>query len=85
MKRLVLIVLTSVAAAGCGQNMTDQPKYQEYEPGPLFRDGRVLQQPVPGTVGRGDLEREKAVVEKPPLNAALLARGREQFDVFCSP
>jgi mono/diheme cytochrome c family protein len=85
MKRLVLIVLFCAAVMGCDQNMTDQPKYQEYEPGPLFRDGRALQQPAPGTVGRGDLEREKAAAEKPPLNAALLARGREQFDVFCSP
>jgi mono/diheme cytochrome c family protein len=85
MKRLVLIVLACAAAAGCSQNMTDQPKYQEYEPGPLFRDGRSLQPPVSGTVARGDLEREKAVAEKPPLNAALLARGRQQFDIFCSP
>jgi mono/diheme cytochrome c family protein len=65
--------------------MTDQTKYQEYEPGPLFRNGRVLQAPVPGTVARGDLDRDKSRTEKPPLTAALLTRGREQFDVFCSP
>jgi mono/diheme cytochrome c family protein len=74
-----------MAVAGCGQNMTDQPKYQEYEPGPLFRDGRVLQAPVPGTVARDELEREKAVSEKPQLTAALLSQGREQFDIFCAP
>jgi mono/diheme cytochrome c family protein len=85
MKRSVLFILISAATTGCGQNMTDQPKYQEYEPAPLFRDGRALQQPVPGTISRGDLERQKAAAEKPPLNDALLARGREQFDVFCSP
>ncbi len=78
-------LLMCLAVASCGQNMTDQPKYQEYEPGPLFRNDRVLQLPVPGTVARGELERERAASEKPPLNGALLARGRDRFDVFCAP
>jgi mono/diheme cytochrome c family protein len=84
-KRIVPTLLMCVALTGCGENMTDQAKYQEYEPGPLFRNGRVLQAPVPGTVARGDLDRDKSRNEKPPLTAALLARGQEQFDVFCSP
>jgi mono/diheme cytochrome c family protein len=83
MKRLIIIVCA--ALAGCGQNMTDQPKYDQYEPAPLFRNGRVLQGPVAGTVARGDLDRANAATEKPPLTPALLARGREQFDVFCAP
>ena len=74
-----------VALGSCGENMTDQTKYQEYEPGPLFRNGRVLQAPVPGTIARGDLEHAKSRSEKPPLTADLLAQGREKFDVFCSP
>jgi mono/diheme cytochrome c family protein len=85
MKRVALTLLICVAASGCGQNMTDQPKYQEYEPGPLFRNGRSLQAPVPGTVARGDLARQQEVAEKPLLTHELLARGREQFDVFCAP
>jgi mono/diheme cytochrome c family protein len=85
MKRIAPVLLTCMTVAGCGQNMTDQPKYQEYEPGPLFRDGRVLQAPVPGTVSRDALEREQTVTRKPVLDAALLARGRAQFDVFCAP
>jgi mono/diheme cytochrome c family protein len=85
MKRPVFTVLTCLAVAGCGQYMTDQPRYQEYEPAPLFRNNRVLQTPPQGAVARGDLERARSVSEKPPLNAALLARGREQFGVFCAP
>ncbi len=85
MRRALLLLAICMAAAGCGQNMTDQPKYQEYEPGPLFRNGRVLQTPVPGTVARGDIAREREASEKPPLTMALLARGRERFDIFCSP
>jgi mono/diheme cytochrome c family protein len=84
MKRLCAIAFACLTVAGCGQNMDDQPKYQEYEPGPLFRDGRSLQAPVPGTVARGDIGKARSA-EKPPLDAALLARGRDEFNVFCAP
>ena len=84
MKR-ALLLLMCCAAAGCRQNMDTQPKYSEYEPAPLFRDGRVLQAPVAGTVARGDLDRAAKITEKPPLTAELLARGQQEFDVFCSP
>ena len=80
-----LALLMCCAAAGCGQNMETQPKYSEYEPAPLFRDGRVLQAPVAGTLARGDLARAAQAAQKPPLSAELLARGQQEFDVFCSP
>jgi mono/diheme cytochrome c family protein len=84
MKR-ALLLLMCCGTAGCGQNMETQPKYYEYEPAPLFRDGRVLQAPVAGTVARGDLERAAQATQKPRLGAELLARGQQEFDVFCSP
>jgi mono/diheme cytochrome c family protein len=65
--------------------MDSQPKYHEYEPAGLFPDRRVLQAPVPGTVARGDLARAEETARKPAVTAQLLARGREQYDVFCSP
>jgi len=72
--------------AGCTRsNMDSQPKYHEYEPGALFQNGRVLQAPVAGTVARGDLERERRIGQKPAITAALLKRGRTQYDVYCSP
>src|SRR5436309_15441418 len=85
MKSLAAVLVICVTLAACGQNMTDQPKYGEYEPGPLFHNGRVLQPPVTGTVARDDADRETAMTEKPGLSPALLARGQEQFDIFCSP
>jgi mono/diheme cytochrome c family protein len=85
MNRAIAILFMCLLAAGCGQNMTSQPKYSEYQPAPLFSNGRVVQAPVPGTVARGDLDRAREAAEPPPLTAALLARGRERFDVFCSP
>ena len=73
------------ALAGCDQNMTSQPKYIEYQPAPLFRNGQVLQAPVAGTVARDDPARAEDIGAKPPLTAQLLARGRDRFDVICSP
>ena len=78
---LVLCLLTACTRS----NMDSQPKYHEYEPAGLFPDRRVVQAPVPGTVARGDLERTKEMTEKPAVTAQLLTRGREQYDVFCSP
>ena len=85
MRRLSAVVSVCAALVGCDQNMTDQPKYDAYRPAPLFRNGRVSQPPVAGTVARGDLDRANATTQKPPLTSALLVRGREEFDVFCSP
>jgi cytochrome c5 len=65
--------------------MDSQPKYHEYEPGALFSNGRVLQAPVAGTVARGDLALADEARTKPAVTMSLLARGREQYDVFCSP
>jgi mono/diheme cytochrome c family protein len=73
------------AVAGCDQNMTSQPKYAEYQPAPLFRNGQVLQAPVPGTIARDDLARADEAAARPPLTPQLLMRGRDRFDVFCAP
>jgi mono/diheme cytochrome c family protein len=85
MKRMALLLLLAAAAGGCGQNMEDQPKYDEYEPAGLFKNGRVLQAPVAGTVARGDLARDTQTSAKPVLDRALLERGRHEHNVFCAP
>lgn len=84
MNRLPLIVALAVLLAACDQNMDVQPRYSEYSRVPLFR-GSVLRRPPANTVARDDLEREKEASTKPALSAELLARGRERFDIFCSP
>lgn len=84
--RPLLCIAVCLSIAGCTRsNMDSQPKYHEYEQGALFRDGRVLQTPVPGTVARDDLARTEEAKHKPAVTARLLNRGREQFDVFCAP
>ena len=83
--RMIASLLLCLLAACTRSNMDSQPKYHEYEPAGLLPDGRVLQAPVPGTVARDDLARVEQVSRKPAVTAQLLARGREQYDVFCSP
>jgi mono/diheme cytochrome c family protein len=85
MKRGLAIAAVGLSLTGCSQEMGSQPSYREYEPAPLFRNGRVLQAPVAGTVARGDIERAAQLSERPPLTRELLERGRQEFDVFCSP
>jgi mono/diheme cytochrome c family protein len=84
MRRLTLIVALAALLGACDQNMDSQPRYSDYAPAPLFR-GDVLRRPPSNTVARDDLEREKAASTKPALTAALLARGRQRFGIFCSP
>lgn len=84
-RRAALLVLCAVLAGCTRSNMDSQPKYDEYKPAELFRDGKTLQKPPEGTVARDDLAHAEEVKQKPALTAALLRRGREEFNVFCSP
>jgi cytochrome c553 len=82
--------------AGCRLDMHIQPKYLPYEPTDFFADGRSERQPVPGTVARGHLRldelmytgRENGVVADKfpfPITKADLDRGRERYNVYCTP
>jgi len=81
--RLALAFLgtgVAILAAGCRRDMADQPRYEPYEASDFFADGRADRPPVPGTVPR---TLETAASAK--VTRALLERGRERFDIFCSP
>jgi mono/diheme cytochrome c family protein len=85
-----------VAAAGCHTDMYDQPRNEPLEKSDFFEDGRASRPLVAGTVARGELredsayytgKRDSKLVDEPPLKAdmALLERGRERFNIFCTP
>jgi mono/diheme cytochrome c family protein len=82
--RAVIACLLLLAACG-GREMKDQEKYEVYEAAALFPDGSVMQHPVPGTVARGEPAHRAELGERPPMSIALLERGRERFDIYCSP
>jgi len=94
--RRVLAVLVVLAAAGCRQDMHDQPKYKPLRESAFFADGRASRPLVPGTVARGHLYDDTAMVtgkrgdawlaDPPmPLTTAFVSRGRERYDIYCSP
>ena len=73
-----------------------QPKYLPYEPTDFFGDGRSERQPVAGTVARGNLRldellytgKENGVVADKfpfPITRADLERGRERYNIYCTP
>lgn len=74
-------VLILIALSACRQDMAQQPKYTLYEPSVLWQDGASARPRVPGTVARGDGKAQQT----PPPTPALLARGRERYDIFCVP
>ena len=77
-------------------DMDHQPKYQPQAASAFFADGRASRLPVPGTVALGRLKEDDAfyrgivgehyVGENPlPLDMEALHRGRERFNIYCSP
>ncbi len=90
------LLLGAALASGCRQDMHDQPKYLPDSPSTFFADGRADRPQVPGTVPYGGFRADPAlyegkvngrpVTELPvPLSKALLERGRERYDIYCSP
>jgi mono/diheme cytochrome c family protein len=82
MKRAAVLVLALLG--GCDE-MANQPKDAPYRASTLFPDGKAMQAPPEGTVARGDLANEAMLVTRPAMTQALLERGRERFEIFCTP
>jgi len=78
-------------------NMDQQEKFQPMEASGLFENNTAMRSPAEGTVARGELRAntvyyagknaDGTFVEKSPVPATTdnLVRGRERFDIFCSP
>jgi mono/diheme cytochrome c family protein len=79
-------------------DMVRQPKLRPQVPDVLFPDGRASRQYVPGTIAWDDHYEDIPVntgrvpgttnfiqVLPVPVTAKLLARGRERFNINCSP
>lgn len=84
--RRAAVIVGILALAACDDgSMQRQNRYGTYTPAALFRNDTEAQLPPAGTVAQGDLDRAGRVMTPPPVSTALLERGRQQFDVFCSP
>lgn len=98
--RLRSASLTALASAlllaGCRQDMHDAPRLDPLESSTFFADGKASRPLVANTVPRGHLREDEHLytgkvngelaTEFPmPVTAAVMARGRERFEIFCAP
>jgi mono/diheme cytochrome c family protein len=94
--RVALCAAWVFLASGCRQDMHDQPKYVPLRESTFFTDSRSARPVVEGTVARGQLHDDEllytgkvngqdATMFPRRVDAATMARGRERFDIYCSP
>jgi mono/diheme cytochrome c family protein len=85
-----------LTVAACRQDMHDQPKYRGLRGSDFFADGQSARPLVANTVARGHLNEDALLytgkdgqndaTEFPfPVTDQVMARGRERFDIYCSP
>jgi mono/diheme cytochrome c family protein len=98
--RIHLGLAVVAVAAGCVQEMANQPRYEPLQPSAAFENGMSSRPPVPGTVPRGELQLDSAfytgktngqqVATLPSQTLAgrtmdqLLERGRDRYSIYCS-
>jgi hypothetical protein len=95
-KFFALILLAVMSTTACRLDMHVQPRYNPLAKSDFFPDQRAARPLVEGTVARGD-ERADAyfytgkIGNAPgeympfPVTKEVLERGRERFNVYCSP
>jgi len=91
-----LVLGLAAAAAGCRQDMHDQPKYKPFRPSDFFGDDRSARPLVEDTVARGQLRADATYftgkqgaipVDVLPVavTPALLRRGQQRYGIYCTP
>ncbi len=93
---LVAAAALAFMTSACRQDMHNQAKYRPLRETPFFADHRTSRPLIPGTVARGKLGDDKLLttgrdgdkssdVFPFPVTAEVLARGRERFNIYCTP
>lgn len=103
MKRALALsgLATILFAAGCRQDMQDEPKMVPQRGSSFFADHRSARPQVVGTVARGQGDEDSyfytGVVQGPngyreeqnlmpfPVTMEVLHRGQERFNIYCTP
>jgi mono/diheme cytochrome c family protein len=92
----LIAVFVAIVGAGCRQDMHDQPKYIPLRQSAFFNDARSARPVVEGTVARGQLHEdellytgkvkgEDATMFPMRVDAAVMARGQQRFNIYCAP
>ncbi|HEX3946027.1 MAG TPA: cytochrome c [Rhizomicrobium sp.] len=81
------VMLLLFALAACGESMDHQNRLKTYglAQGTSAWPGKGEALPlVKGTVAQGATARERETAKPPPVSVALLHRGQERYDIYCS-
>jgi mono/diheme cytochrome c family protein len=91
-----ILLLVFLVLSACRQKMADQPRYDPYDESTFFPD-RLSARPLPvGAIPR-DFATQNELLDRGTLNGKaadrfpfpvtmdVLHRGRERFDIYCSP
>ena len=97
MKKLFVLPFTFFLLCACRQQMAEQPRYNPLAASTFFTDGQSARPLVPGTVAHdepltldiplytGKVGEQFAEAFPFAVTLATLQRGRERYDIFCSP
>lgn len=96
MKNKLATLLLCLPLAACRQDMHDQPRYKPLAGTDFFENRRASRPLIEGTVARGQLRTDVArytgkvgddnvEVFPFPITRNDLTRGRERFNVYCTP
>ncbi len=94
--KTICLILLALGATACRQDMHDQPRFEPLEKNDFYSDGRASRPVIAGTVARGQLNiddhfytgkinGELATAFPFPITKSVLERGRERFNIFCTP
>lgn len=95
-RSLPAVLLALFALSGCVQEMADSGRIKPFDTTDFFDDGMTSRSPVAHTVARDDLGIDELrqhgtidgeLADRFPfaVDDARIERGRERFDIFCSP
>jgi len=94
--RIIIFAVIALAATACRQDMHDQPRFEPLEKNNFYADGRSARPVIAGTVARGQLNiddhfytgkinGELATTFPFAITKEVLSRGRERYNIFCTP
>ena len=89
-------LLCAGVLTGCAMTLREQPRFETYEASTFFADGASARPQVADTVARGQLHLDEhlyagrlngrlAETFPFPVTAAVLKRGQERYDIYCTP
>lgn len=95
-KTTITALALALASLGCRLDMHDQPRFKPLHSTSFFADASSARPLVAGTIAQGELREDELfytgkINGEPadqfpfPVTKSVVARGRERFEIYCSP